>query len=154
MNLRKVSVATSVAASAILLSGCSVFSGLTGITVRDGSVVALVRMCGETTSNAVGLWTVKGNDRLELWETAAESTADVDLGGLATVLQLIGDRRVDVSAMASGGYTWDVTFDDQDLKDLPSGSVLINGSRDEQPEALTRSEFDDLVDDECKAFDD
>lgn len=120
---------------------------ITGVTVREGQVVALVRICGYT-SDAVEVWTSEDGDGLGFWEMSG-STADVELGNVTAILQLIGSERVSLSGRASDGVAEEVQFTREDLQGLRAGNVLLRGGPAAEPTTLERSEFEALVADKC-----
>lgn len=149
MNPARLGPVALVAVTVGLVSGCAATTGLTGVTVRQGQVVALVRICDPYTASQVELWGL-GNDEqpdFRTWEMSG-SSADVELGSLASIGRLIAQESPRVSAAASGGVAEDVRFTMSQLRELSEGDVLV-GTETDPPTVLTLAEFDEEVDRLC-----
>lgn len=129
---------------ATALSGCVPSTGLTGLTVRQGQVVALVRVCYYTADH-LQLGGYEDGERRDLgfWEMDGPS-ADVDLGSLESVVDLVGTAQGNLTALGKEGYIEPVLFRVADLRELPEGSVLVD-SWPTRPAVLTLSQFEDKV---------
>ena len=129
---------------ATALSGCVPTTGLTGVTVRQGQAIALVRVCYYT-ADQVDLWGFEDGDGKELgsWEMTG-SSADVGLGSLDSIGDLLGSAQANLGGQGSEGYIEPVRFRIADLRELPDGSVLVDGWPT-TPVVVTRSQFEDKV---------
>lgn len=135
----------------LALSGCAAITGITGVTVRDGQVIALVRICGDYTSDAVELWTSEDSDNLGFWDVDG-SIADIELGSIDSIVQMIGSDRVSLSGRASDGLAEEVQFKREDLQSLRAGNVLLRGGPTTAPTTLELTAFDALVADKCDGW--
>lgn len=134
---------------AMMVTGCAATTGMTGLTIRDDQVIALVRICEPYTSPQVEIWGFRddsGSD-YRTWAMSG-SVADVDLGGLASIALLIGSESAFLGGVPSGGVSTQVEFTINDLRDLREGDVLADGGLG-SPTVQTLDEFEDEVDQLC-----
>ena len=141
-----------IALCAVVLSGCSMATGMTALQVQNGDVVSLVRLCSGISSETVKLTTNAGGEALESWEFEDGAAADVPLGDREDIIDLADTDRVTLITTVSSGHANPVWFTASDLEDLPEGEVLVGGSESEEPMTVTRPEFDALALDQCDSI--
>jgi hypothetical protein len=140
---------------ALALSGCSVgIVGETGLTVEDGRVIGLVRICDDYTATELHLTPREGQFFLiphPTWVFEATSDARIDLGSIEEFLGLIGGREMRLNATNSGGSAGVARFDDEAVLDLEEGEVITRGDRGADV-VLSDSEFEIRFAETCSYY--
>ena len=132
-----------------LLSGCVVVAGFTGATVRDGHVIALVRMCQGVTADKLASGSWGPVDYSTQWEPGPGQSSDVDLGAVEEFIHGLDEDRFWIQTSASSGDGGFVAFSAQDLRELQDGDVMIDGNKHFAPTRVSAATFDATVQQRC-----
>lgn len=132
----------------LFLSGCSVpIVGQAGITVEDGQVFGVVKMCRtDETVHSLELTPDPGEWFFiprPTWDFDETSDARVDLGSINDFVDLIDDRDVMISPKTNGSIVGSVYFDEDTIVGLRDGEIVTQIDR--EVAIISESEFDDIA---------
>lgn len=131
------------------LSGCTVpVVGVTGLTVQDGSVFALVKTCPEVTADEVQMTPADGQFFLTphpSWRFEATDEVRVELGSIEDFLGQVGDKEQGFQSTVSTGVGGYMRFIASDIESLGEGMILASTQTRSANVVVDGQGFEDLL---------
>ena len=153
MQRRAGTSAVVVVLAALGLTGCSVpVLGVTGLTVQNGHVSAIVRTCSDITASELHMEPAdrqEGRSLMSSWAFDPSSSVRVDLGAKDEFLELVGDDVQALQADLSDGVGGYLRFAAWDIEYLSEGAILASTSSSAFYETVDAEGFEDLVAEVC-----
>lgn len=151
MARRLLCAAAAAVVLAFTLTACSVpLTGLMGVRVSDGRVIADIAMCEPHTASRIDM-VREGDDPSDehpSWDFDSTGSAAIDLGSVDDFVDSMNDQTVELEAAVSEGWVVAPQFEPAEIESLgPDQILVVNGGS--HLAILTPDEYDEKVSDFC-----